>query len=417
MRDGSSTVIIAEHAQTIQEHGREFASRQQRGHEILMEQRVMPSNVATELVSQPRNISATPSITPQTSSSPIPSTCGTVVAGTIPPTPPTLGLITKEAVPEDTFKNRRSGRQRKLVKYFEEPFGDETQAEIATKTSNSKKGRKKATSATASKTASKPTTKNTPKAIGKTPRKQTTKATKPSKNVAKKTGANSEALSDADNREIAEERVRQEAALGLLKLTFPTSTTNPPESAIRESLKYAVDEDANAAAVILQSMHNGNRMAQMLTHFYNNEVDVAPEQKAIEEVSRSTLSETSQLTETPAPAPEHMESPTQALRLDTSKGVMPSAGNKFIFTSDSPSGRTGKQLDALLKPPGRPAKFPLDVQSSLAIPLSYNQLGTRPKKGLADKLVAEIERLHMKEVKELEEALDPEDREEDLQDD
>jgi len=52
-----------------------------------------------------------------------------------------------------------------------------------------------------------------------------------------------------------------------------------------------------------------------------------------------------------------------------------------------------------LKPPARPKKFPLDLSSGHAMKLSYYQIGSMPKAGLAEKLVREVEARHALEVK------------------
>lgn len=62
------------------------------------------------------------------------------------------------------------------------------------------------------------------------------------------------------------------------------------------------------------------------------------------------------------------------------------------------SSRTLAQLEAWLKPPARPKKFPLDLVSGHAMKLSYYQVGSMPKVGLADKLVREMEERHALKV-------------------
>jgi hypothetical protein len=67
----------------------------------------------------------------------------------------------------------------------------------------------------------------------------------------------------------------------------------------------------------------------------------------------------------------------------------PSDADATRADTDTSSGRTPAQLEALLKPPARVSKAPWDAPGLKA--LSYYQLGSRPKKGLADQLVAEME--------------------------
>lgn len=81
------------------------------------------------------------------------------------------------------------------------------------------------------------------------------------------------------------------------------------------------------------------------------------------------------------------------------EGLMPSESNNFKFQYDSPSGRTAAHLDALLKVPARPKKFPLDLNKKDQMPVSYNQLHQMPKPGLAAELVAKMEKEHAKEIR------------------
>jgi hypothetical protein len=62
--------------------------------------------------------------------------------------------------------------------------------------------------------------------------------------------------------------------------------------------------------------------------------------------------------------------------------------------------RTLAELEAWLKAPARPKKFPLEVAAANPhfMKLSYNQIGTKPPPGLADKLVREMEKRHAAEV-------------------
>ena len=78
---------------------------------------------------------------------------------------------------------------------------------------------------------------------------------------------------------------------------------------------------------------------------------------------------------------------------------MPSADNDFKFQYNSPSGLTAAQLDAALKIPARPKKFPLDLRNKDQMPVSYNQLHQVPNPGHAAEQVAKMEKAHAKDVK------------------
>ncbi|KAH5604415.1 hypothetical protein HBI45_109910 [Parastagonospora nodorum] len=84
---------------------------------------------------------------------------------------------------------------------------------------------------------------------------------------------------------------------------------------------------------------------------------------------------------------------------DTIGDLTPSAANDYKFQTTAKSELTTKQLDALLKVPARPKKFPLDLASGHSIKLSYYQIGSMPKAGLTEKLVREAEARHALEVK------------------
>jgi hypothetical protein len=83
--------------------------------------------------------------------------------------------------------------------------------------------------------------------------------------------------------------------------------------------------------------------------------------------------------------------------------VVPSASNRFKFTTDSSTGRTAAELDSIFRPPPRMPRWHMDVDSRHAIDLSYTQLGPRPKEGLADRLVNQMETQHALDVQKAEE--------------
>jgi hypothetical protein len=79
--------------------------------------------------------------------------------------------------------------------------------------------------------------------------------------------------------------------------------------------------------------------------------------------------------------------------------LKPSPANDYKFKTAATSELTYKQLDALLKVPALPKKFPLDLASGHSIKLSYYQIGSMPKAGMAEKLVREAEARHALEFK------------------
>ncbi|KAF1839322.1 hypothetical protein BDW02DRAFT_593683 [Decorospora gaudefroyi] len=108
-------------------------------------------------------------------------------------------------------------------------------------------------------------------------------------------------------------------------------------------------------------------------------------------------------TESPDP-PKQNTTPRRSTRNKTPKvqpppaaplqapSTIPSASNAFTFQHDSPSGLTSKDLDSLLKPPARPKAFPSDLAGQkMFVAKSYNWLGTRPKAGMAEAAVREVE--------------------------
>lgn len=77
---------------------------------------------------------------------------------------------------------------------------------------------------------------------------------------------------------------------------------------------------------------------------------------------------------------------------------VPSAENDFTFKYESPSGRSAAELNKLLRPGAKPAKFPHDRNT--AMPLSYGHVGALPPAGLADKFLEKMEERHEKNLKE-----------------
>jgi hypothetical protein len=89
--------------------------------------------------------------------------------------------------------------------------------------------------------------------------------------------------------------------------------------------------------------------------------------------------------------------------LSEDEDVVLSASNRFKFTTDSSTGRTAAELDSIFRPPPRMPRWHMDVDSGHAIDLSYTQLGPRPKEGLADRLVNQMETQHALDVQKAEE--------------
>jgi hypothetical protein len=173
---------------------------------------------------------------------------------------------------------------------------------------------------------------------------------------------------------IATERVNQAAALALLqpRISRPTSlTTVFGESAMRDSLEPdKVNDDLCAAAASLRELS----------------VEAADSQ----EDDRSSSVEGSDASLTSAEDEDE----------DEDEDVVPSASNKYKFTSDSSTGRTADELNSLFRPPPRMPRWQLDLDTE--IKLSYTQLGVPPRDGLVRDLVKQIEKQHEKDVKKAE---------------
>jgi hypothetical protein len=87
---------------------------------------------------------------------------------------------------------------------------------------------------------------------------------------------------------------------------------------------------------------------------------------------------------------ENIKKPTddgRSARLDP--GFMPSEANGYKFEYGSKTGRSAEELNALFEETSTPLNDPSDYP----IKLSYRRLGDLPPPGLADKLVARMERL------------------------
>ncbi|KAH8704404.1 hypothetical protein GQ44DRAFT_558714, partial [Phaeosphaeriaceae sp. PMI808] len=79
--------------------------------------------------------------------------------------------------------------------------------------------------------------------------------------------------------------------------------------------------------------------------------------------------------------------------------MFPCAPNGYKFQTDSPSGRTPAQLNALFRPPPRMPMTSFERYSAQQMLLSYSQIGTRPPLDLADSLIQEVEMRHAEDVK------------------
>ncbi|KAF2029653.1 hypothetical protein EK21DRAFT_32144, partial [Setomelanomma holmii] len=84
--------------------------------------------------------------------------------------------------------------------------------------------------------------------------------------------------------------------------------------------------------------------------------------------------------------------------LDITEGFMPSADNDWKFKYDSPSGKTSKQLDQLLRPPIHPKKHPHNYDATRWADMSFKRLQDMPQPGLADQLVQQMEKQHKADV-------------------
>jgi hypothetical protein len=350
-----------------------------------------------------------------------------IVDTTIKSTLPAVKLALEAATHAEELQVRRSGRTRKPVNYDE---GSSEVTRASRKSSQlapkliSKSSFEAATNSSSKarlKTASK-TTNNTPKVISK----------KDSNSIADSSVINA---SGTKGKELAatfqvfpskatqmmEEHTRQEAVLALLWLANSYSVREFPVSSMRESLHQAVDNDVFTAALILKKLKRqaqnieraeeepktiAKRMRSRTTsiriHMKKEKADTEAKvsapgpKKATSNMRRSTRLNASTLTDLPVSSPQRSSSPSKPLDLNAGNVLVPSASDNFKSKYDSPSGRTAAELDALLKPPVRPAKWPLDTASGHKIQMSYNQLGTVPKKGVAKELIRQMEKKHAK---------------------
>jgi hypothetical protein len=150
------------------------------------------------------------------------------------------------------------------------------------------------------------------------------------------------------------------------------------------ALVMSRSEDVMGAASALIEMAQVSHAADLDTH------------EAVSDAARAKLAEAPVPELSPRAARSHTAAPIASqyrVDIDTS---LPTHTN--IPQDSAPSSRTPAQLDALLKPPPRPAKAPWYVAGLKA--LSYFQSGSRPKKGLAEELVTKMEKAHEKEGKE-----------------
>lgn len=357
-----------------------------------------------------------------------------IVDNTIQPTLPAVELALEAATHAEELQVRRSGRTRKPVNYdegsSEEPDTSPVQ-EKATRASQkssqlapkliSKLSFQAATNSSSKarlKTASK-TTNNTPKVISKKDSKiiADSSVINASSTKGKKLAATFQSV-PSKAAQMVEEHTRQEAALALLRLTNSYLVRDIPESAMRESLHHAVDNDVFTAALALKKLKRQaqnvekareepktieksmrSRTTSLRIYIKKEEADTeakapAPgSKKATSNVRRSTRLNDSKLTDLPA-SPQRSSSPPKLLKLNVGNVLVPSASDNFKSKYDSPSSRTAAELDALLKPPVRPAKWPLDATSGHKIRMSYCQLGTVPKKGVAKELIRQMEKKH-----------------------
>jgi hypothetical protein len=215
---------------------------------------------------------------------------------------------------------RRSSRPHKVVKYFEDTYGDLMES-VPENTVRATTVSKQATDGDLTEDSARPAT-NTP-----------------------------HSSSSDYEAAIAEERAMQSATYTLFQLHHSVSFTfQIAESAIRDSVSQSPPH---------------------LTH-------------------RRSLSEE-----------------TSASSLDSiTDDIVPSATNKYKFTSNSSTGRTAAQMNSLFKPPPRMPQWPLDGASGHAIKLSYTQLGPRPNAGLADELVRQMEMRHALDVERVEDEME-----------
>lgn len=200
---------------------------------------------------------------------------------------------------------------------------------------------------------------------------------------------------------IAEEKAAVEAALAMLELSrgYRDSTAGEPLiSDTRGSLMIDVDnEDFSAALALLQMQRQGEYVGtaqvEKAKPVSRAASRLAPEPTGL---GRSSRVRDVKLGNTPAPIPVPASHPGSdvipPLNLDTSEGFLPSAASSYAFKYDSPSSTLAADLDKILKPSGRPKRFPLDLKAEkTSIVKSYTQLGTKPETGLASRLVQDME--------------------------
>jgi hypothetical protein len=293
--------------------------------------------------------------------------------------------VPKEITPRGV---RRSGRPRKPVKHFDDKYADPMEDVLPQDAVEANKIKPSMTS----KQATVRTRANVPKVVSNPSPKSNTDP--PSHIASLSAGPETSAptaliYSSNDNDRkfdygtaIAKERTNQEAALALLQLSRSwLFTAEIAESTTRESLKLnKVNNDVVAAAIALQKL-------------------TCEDAKLVEAHTLSTDQ-----------SPSSMSS---ASCFDSMEDVVLSAANKYKFTFDSSTGRTAAQLNSLLRPPPRMPRWPLDAASRHAMKMSYTQLGPRPREGLADKLVEQMEKQHFVDMKRAEDE-DEEEEEKDM---
>jgi hypothetical protein len=211
--------------------------------------------------------------------------------------------------------------------------------------------------------------------------------------------------------DVAHERLEYEAALGLTKLWWP----EPTGSALRDtSIDAELGDARNIASILMQLQYDDiEKLSEAFAQdahttkvapvfqgpLPNNEPVTAvsaypPATKPQIRSRRSTRKKRESL-----PAVSLQSRP---LNLDTTEGFMPSAANDFKFKYDSPSGRTASELDTLLNPP----KFGTMNKASFKMRTTHRRLQERPKVGVAERLVKEMEEGHEKRIEEFEEDLE-----------
>jgi hypothetical protein len=208
--------------------------------------------------------------------------------------------------------------------------------------------------------------------------------------------------------DVAYERLRHEAALGLTKLWWP----EPTESAVRDTPTDAELINANnIASVLLQVQHDGVEKLSDASAQDVHTTEVAPVSQVLLPNSNAvpaplpkTKAQTGsrRLTRKKGRSLPEVSLQPPPLRLDTAEGFMPSVTTDFKFKYDSPSGRTASELDTLLTLP----KFGTMNKASSIMPTTHRRLQDRPKAGVAERLVKEMEEGHGKLIDKFEEDLE-----------